>query len=119
MKLSTFYRIEIAAGLLYDAVGKTIPKADRDTALASILRVACELFGGATILPASGRWEDPASGLVAAEPSLCLVVLTPKGNKTQQKSVLKAVGMLADVVKGTLGQSAVLVSLSEVRAAFV
>lgn len=119
MKLTTFYRIEIAAGLLYDAVGKTISEADRDAALASIQRVACELFGGATILPASGRWEDPASGIVHTEPSLCLVVLTPKGNKTQQKSVFKAVDMLADVVKGTLGQSAVLVSVSEVKAAFI
>lgn len=119
MKLSTFYRIEISAGLLYDATGKTICPDSRDTALAQIKRISCELFGGGTLINTSGIWADPVTGTVHNEPGISAVAVIAKGNKAQQKLILKAVEMFADVVKGTLGQSAVLVSISEVRAAFV
>lgn len=119
MKLKTHYRIEINAGVGQDALGALIPATSRDAALSEISRVAVELFGGATIHRTAGVWQNPATGRVHNESSIAVVVLVEKPEKGPARArIARGINMLADVVKGTLSQATVIVSVSETKTAF-
>lgn len=118
MNLKRHYRIEIGAGTALDATGKIIPGQVREQAIREIKRVACELFSGATIIPTTGVWRSPA-GQVFDEPGITVTCLIKVGGLMKHKKVLKSVALLADVVKGTLGQAAVAVSVTETLTDFV
>ena len=112
-------RIEVVAGVTYNALGNKMTEEFVKLGTRDIRKFACELFGGVTLFRGLGSCTEPGEDKVTHEQTRSFVcMVTAATTIAGEEKLQKSIDMFADVVKGALAQSRVSVKVSSVKHSF-